>query len=130
MLWLILSFLFSAFIMIILDFNYIGISYIIIYIGAIIILFLFVIMMVHDRHLSHHRHSFFSLLIFFCFVFFTFNPFPQFASFWSPNYFILFYSFNDIHLIAHMIYLYFPSILFLLTYLLLILLIGVLNILT
>ena len=41
--WLILTFLNGAFLMILLDFNYIGLSYIIIYIGAIIILFLFVI---------------------------------------------------------------------------------------
>ena len=44
--WLILAFISSAFLFILLDFYFLGLTYIIVYVGAIAILFLFVIMMI------------------------------------------------------------------------------------
>lgn len=128
--WLILTFLNGAFLMILLDFNYIGLSYIIIYIGAIIILFLFVIQMINENAIldipSHSKYIWILLLIS---IFQIFHPHLPFYYYFTDNYFTIYYSFYDINLIANMIFIHYPQSLFLIGYLLLILLLGVLKLL-
>ena len=60
---------------------------------------------------------------------FLFHPSIPFYFYLTENYFTLYYSFNDINLIANMIYIHYPIVLFLIGYLLLILLLGVLKLL-
>nr|YP_009659005.1 NADH dehydrogenase subunit 6 [Synchytrium microbalum]QCQ69003.1 NADH dehydrogenase subunit 6 [Synchytrium microbalum] len=52
MVWLIIVFVLGSFIFLLLDFLFIGLTYIIVYVGAIAILFLFVIMMVQIQNVA------------------------------------------------------------------------------
>jgi NADH:ubiquinone oxidoreductase subunit 6 (subunit J) len=55
-LFLILLFLFSSSIFLILDFYFLGFTYFIVYIGAITILFLFIIMMIQLTHYNKNNN--------------------------------------------------------------------------
>lgn len=60
MVWLIIIFVLGSFVFVLLDFVFIGLTYIIVYVGAIAILFLFVIMMVqihNESEINLHSHN-------------------------------------------------------------------------
>lgn len=133
---LISVFLSAASLFLFFDFYFLGLTYIIVYVGAIAILFLFIIMMSDSpsyftSYSFPFSHSFFlsGLFLFFGLFFYT-------APFFSSDFFqfflslpsIDFLSFTDIQLFGHLLYLTFPLSILFLGLLLFITLIGILRI--
>ena len=140
---LISLFIFSSFIFIILNFFFLGLTYLIVYIGAIAILFLFVIMMVPldnwavglKRDLSDYDkwvHYLYYLMIFLLASALAYSfrlvylenslIFTYFNVNWSDAV----QSYTDIHVLAELLYIKWPLIIVLISYILWLILIGVL----
>jgi NADH-ubiquinone oxidoreductase chain 6 len=140
---LISLFIFSSFIFILLNFFFLGLTYLIVYIGAIAILFLFVIMMVpldnwatDKLHHSHSHNSAHSLGTYFAIFFlasalaysFRLNTmgFDLIFAYFNINWSDAVQSYSDIHVLAELLYIKWPLIIVLISYILWLILIGVL----
>lgn len=151
---LISLFVFSSFIFILLNFFFLGLTYLIVYIGAIAILFLFVIMMVpldnwahkgphldkYGRKIDSSYQSFNSNLTSYFYYFLIFLLASALAysfrlvylenimifSYFNVNWSDAVQSFSDIHVLAELLYIKWPLIIVLLSYILWLILIGVL----
>lgn len=130
-LFLIFIFFFGSCLFLILDFYFLGLTYFIVYIGAIIILFLFIIMMIELTNEKIHKNNKYLIILPF-FIFWTiwqFNfSFEDIYSFFINDWFISFISYTDIELMGYLIYLNYPLILLIISYLLWLILIGILSI--
>lgn len=137
---LITIFIFSAFQFLILDYYFLGLTYIIVYVGAIAILFLFVIMLIQLNDFSSKSQSsyFFPFLlsIFFLSIFFlallaslsihlSTGSVPTF-SFFHPSWSIDLFTLTDIQSLGFSIFLAYPLTLIILGILLWVVLIGIL----
>ncbi len=129
---LILTFLLSAFQFLIFDYYFLGLTYIIVYVGAIAILFLFVIMLIQtdqnsiisfSNNYSFIIFSFFSLLLFF---FSFFLDHSSIYSFFLPSWSFDLFTLTDIQSLGFSIFLAYPLTLIILGILLWIVLIGIL----
>lgn len=138
---LILLFLCSASLFLDLGLPFLGLSYLIVYVGAIAILFLFVIMMIPTFSSNTSRPFPFSyssfalsfLSLYLSIIFLLLNPLPQLSFFYTPlilntDWTTLLTLYNDLESFGfHLFLAHSPSII-LLAYLLWIVLIGVLSI--
>nr|AER54644.1 NADH dehydrogenase subunit 6 [Pennaria disticha] len=123
--WLVIVFLFSSILLLILNYEFLGFMIIIIYIGAISILFLFVIMMLDIFQISKIINFnnilpllFFLLIQFIFFINYDFVILNKFLDKWNFNYK------SDINLISNILYNDFGLVFILLSLILLIALIG------
>lgn len=138
---LIALFLFSSFIFLIFNFFFLGLTYLIVYIGAIAILFLFVIMMVPlDNWLPNQKQIDWSNKFKFLYYFTIFllasilayayksvsfennMIYQYYAVSWSDAS----YTLTDIQVLAQLLYIKWPIIIVLISYILWLILIGVL----
>jgi NADH:ubiquinone oxidoreductase subunit 6 (subunit J) len=128
---LIILFMLGAFLFILLDFYFIGLTFFIVYIGAIAILFLFVIMMVNIKNTSKiinikylKNISLFGILLLILSIINWSDDsiYNYFFTIWSNHIFSL----TDIQIIGYLIYLAYPLSLILMSYLLWLILIGIL----
>lgn len=148
--WLIILFTIGAFMFIILDHYYLGLTYIIVYVGAIAILFLFVIMMVQIKkteELSSYGAEvglktkqkkqilLISLLsAFWVYVFKKELALPRIISnpdishYFFPDWSFDFYTFSDIQSIAQLIYMGYPTAIILISLILWTVMIGIIKI--
>lgn len=133
-LFLILIFFFGSSLFLILDFYFLGLTYFIVYIGAITILFLFIIMMIQ---LTNHKTNtnisilmILPLLLFAPLIFYFRNSLEliDIYNFFINDWFISFISYTDIELMGYLIYLSYPLTLLIISYLLWLILIGILSI--
>ena len=148
---LISLFIFSSFIFIILNFFFLGLTYLIVYIGAIAILFLFVIMMVpldnwapekldyswdSGAPLKGHLHKWVNYFYYFMIFLLASALAYSFRLVYLENDMIFTYfnvnwsdavqSYTDIHVLAELLYIKWPLIIVLISYILWLILIGVL----
>ena len=138
---LISLFLFSTFLFLILNFFFLGLTYLIVYIGAIAILFLFVIMMVPlDNWLPSKKDidwinnfKFFYYFIIFLLAAALAYSYKIFAidnlfifSYYNLNWGDAINSISDIQVLAHLLYIKWPIIIVLVSFILWLILIGVL----
>jgi NADH:ubiquinone oxidoreductase subunit 6 (subunit J) len=137
-LFLILIFFFGSSLFLILDFYFLGLTYFIVYIGAITILFLFIIMMIQ---LTNHKTNtnisillMLPLLLLAPLIFYFSAEWPNslelldIYNFFINDWFISFISYTDIELMGYLIYLSYPLTLLIISYLLWLILIGILSI--
>lgn len=138
---LISLFLFSTFLFLILNFFFLGLTYLIVYIGAIAILFLFVIMMVPlDNWLPNKKQIdwvnnykfFYYFTIFFLasilaysYKIFSFDN-SMIYNYYSVNWTDAVQTSTDIQILAELLYIKWPLIIVLVSYILWLILIGVL----
>lgn len=138
---LISLFLFSTFLFLLLNFFFLGLTYLIVYIGAIAILFLFVIMMVPlDNWLPSKKHidwvnnfkffyyfTIFLLATILAYSYKTLNlDNSNIYFFYSLNWGDALNSLSDIQVLAHLLYIKWPIIIILVSFILWLILIGVL----
>ena len=130
----ILLFFFGSSLFLLLDFYFLGLTYFIVYIGAITILFLFIIMMVPmnetqiDLKKSEKNQIFFILnfLLFLLFIsFYHFNHFDIYNYFYN-QWTLDFLTLTDIEFLGEFIFLSYPLTFILISYLLWLILIGIL----
>ena len=131
-LFLILIFFFGSSLFLILDFYFLGLTYFIVYIGAITIFFLFIIMMIQ---LTNHKTNtnillMLPLLLLVPLIFYMSNSLEllNIYNFFINDWFISFISYTDIELMGYLIYLSYPLTLLIISYLLWLILIGILSI--
>lgn len=107
---LILLFLTSSFILFLMQVDFLGFAFIIIYVGAIAVLFLFVIMMINIKNIENTKAKSFKLFILICCccgIFFNQWSFFFYHSnllYWDLNISRLFDSFDNIFLISKLLY--------------------------
>lgn len=139
---LISLFIFSSFIFILLNFFFLGLTYLIVYIGAIAILFLFVIMMVpldnwatqkldlDDSHKWVHYLYYFLIFLLASALAYSFRLVylenMMIFTYFNVNWSDAVHSFTDIHILAELLYIKWPLIIILISYILWLILIGVL----
>jgi NADH:ubiquinone oxidoreductase subunit 6 (subunit J) len=136
-------FIFNALIFILLDQYFLGLTYIIVYVGAIAVLFLFVIMMISQDFTPVNNKtntSFFEdkALYFIFFIIFLFLSiflssdntidFSNIYNYFYINYFSEFISFTDVQSLAYFLFLAYPCVIILIGIILWIILIGILKI--
>lgn len=137
---LISLFLFSSFIFILINFLFLGLTYLIVYIGAIAILFLFVIMMVpldsikgNDfKEINLINRGFYYLIIFLLALILAYAfrivslENEMIYLYYNVNWADAIYSYTDIQVLAELLYIKWPIIIVLISYILWLILIGVL----
>jgi NADH-ubiquinone oxidoreductase chain 6 len=102
-------FTFTSSYLIFLGIGFLGITYLLIYVGAIAILFLFVVMMINLKFLTNHLFSNFLPIASVIFLFFLFSNFSFFFIFDSFNFFFFSHSswssfFNSSHHLTALAY--------------------------
>lgn len=136
---LILTFIFIAFEYLMLDLYFLGLTYIIVYVGAISILFLFVIMMTNNGKTPDFSFSptptslfpaiiSFTILIPYFLLFATQETLPVFQIFGDDLQLSDIFSLSDIQIFGRVLFLTFPPIIILIAILLWCILIGILRI--
>jgi len=131
--WLIIIFTLGAFMFILLDHYYLGLTYIIVYVGAIAILFLFVIMMVQIKKTdeideSNLRSLYISLTISFLLLVIDFKTNSHISHYFFPDWSFDFNAFSDIQSIAQLIYMGYPTAIILISLILWTVMIGIIKI--
>lgn len=148
LIFLVVSFIFSSFVLFMLECELLAILFIIIYVGAIAVLFLFAIMMLETKliNLSKNKIKYFPLgFIFILFLFFPlvltinsfnykynclklkdfYNLFDNFNNNIYQNWYLLIDSINDINIYSYILYSYFITQFLVSGLVLLMILIGV-----
>ena len=126
-LFLILIFFFGSSLFLILDFYFLGLTYFIVYIGAITILFLFIIMMIQLTVYTVWSLAPFIMSLFLLPMYQTYGlPELGIYNFFMIDWFILFITYTDIELMGYLIYLSYPFTLLIISFLLWLILIGIL----
>lgn len=134
-LFLILIFFFGSSLFLILDFYFLGLTYFIVYIGAITILFLFIIMMIQLTSPKTYTNIEILLMLPLLLLatgliyYLSNNLVPNgIYNYFLNDWFISFISYTDIELMGYLIYLSYPLTLLIISYLLWLILIGILSI--
>jgi NADH:ubiquinone oxidoreductase subunit 6 (subunit J) len=124
---LILMYILGGIILTYLDFYYLGLTYIIVYVGAIAIIFIFVIMML-DSTVYNSKQSYLFIIAILFFIHLTqFTPNNNILIPFTPDYFFFTFHLDDLYVLSRYLFSFLPLSIFIIGCIILSVLIGVLG---